>query len=56
MSETVANAGVPLDDLGGREQMKVVDWTNLRLLQEIYLALRGTREAIEARTARGDEK
>ena len=56
MSETVANAGVPLDNLGGREQMKVVDWTNLRLLQEIYLALRGTREAIEARTARGDEK
>lgn len=36
--------------------MKVVDQTNLRLLQEIYLALRATREAIEARQARGAER
>lgn len=49
MTEVVEETGIPLDDLGGIEQMKVVDRINLRLLQEIYLALRGTREALEAR-------
>lgn len=56
MAETVEEAGVPTDNLGGSEQMKVVDWTNIRLLQEIYLALRATREALEGAKAQGDER
>lgn len=55
MTETVQQAGVPVDNLGGKEQMKIVDWTNVRLLQEIYLALRATREALEAKAPQGAE-
>lgn len=56
MTDTVQEAGIPTDNLGTIEQMKVTDRINLRLLQEIYLALRATREAIEARQARGAER
>lgn len=57
MTDTVQEAGIPTDNLGTIEQMKVTDRINLRLLQEIYLALRATREALESRVgARGEAR
>lgn len=57
MTDTVQEAGIPTDNLGTIEQMKVTDRINLRLLQEIYLALRATREALESRAgARGEAR
>jgi hypothetical protein len=57
VSDTAQEAGIPTDNLGTIEQMKVTDRINLRLLQEVYLALRSTREALESRAgARGEAR
>jgi hypothetical protein len=57
VSDRAQEAGIPTDNLGTIEQMKVTDRINLRLLQEVYLALRSTREALESRAgARGEAR